>query len=222
MRRCPRFSVRLVLWLPGGPLPAVWPPSLLFAVLPCQWLSGRPLRAPGPGGQAVRLLGIASGGRIAVFTLKTRGGDGAHLDFVSGRQQVERWSDVAQRVAMGLGIEAGELVLVRDGAGRPEVLTEFLLAIEQQGATPLPECVAADYLRRLLVSAPVSSLERWDQQRMGWVQQADRIISLQGDRLDPSTVPPAALASWGNAINRLTSIDEERKLPFYVVAVPTA
>jgi leucyl aminopeptidase (aminopeptidase T) len=135
---------------------------------------------------------------------------------------VEQWSSVAQRVVTGLGIEAGELVLVRDAAGRPEVLTEFLLAIEQQGATPLPECVASDYLRRMLTTVPVSSLERWDQQRMRWVQQADRIISLQGNHLDPSTVPPAALASWGGAINRLTSIDEERKLPFFVVAVPTA
>ena len=134
---------------------------------------------------------------------------------------MEQWSDIARRVVTGLGIEAGELVLVRDAAGRPEVLTEFLLAIEQQGATPLPECVASGYLRRMLSTVPVSSLERWDQQRMRWVQQADRIISLQGDHLDPATVPSEALAAWSGAIGRLVALDEERKIPYMVVAIPT-
>lgn len=132
------------------------------------------------------------------------------------------WSRVARQAVTGLGVETGELVLVRDGAGRPEVLTEFLLAVEQQGATPLTELVDPHYLRRLLTSVPVVSLERWDRQRTHWVHRADRVISLQGAELDPADVPAGALAAWGGAINRLTSIDEARKLPFMVVAIPTA
>ena len=55
------------------------------------------------------------------------------------------WADVAHRAIQGLGVEVGELVLVRDMAGRSEVLSEILLAVEQQGATPLPEILPPDY-----------------------------------------------------------------------------
>lgn len=94
------------------------------------------------------------------------------------------WSDVAQRAVVGLGVAAGELVLVRDHAGRPEVLAEILLAIEQRGATPLPEMLAPEYLRRLLHTASLSYLATWDQHRLGWVQQADCVLVLEGAELD--------------------------------------
>lgn len=134
----------------------------------------------------------------------------------------DTWETVAQRAVAGLGVESGELVVVRDGAGRLEVLLALLLAIEQRGATALPELVSPDYLRRLLCTAPVPALAAWDRHRLAWVQQADRLLVLEGAEIDTTGVPAEALAAWGDAIDRLGAVDEERRLPFLLVAVPTA
>ena len=45
-----------------------------------------------------------------------------------------RWAAVAQRAVRGLGVEASELVQVRDHAGRCDVLAEVLLASGLVGA----------------------------------------------------------------------------------------
>lgn len=132
------------------------------------------------------------------------------------------WGPVARRAVEALGVEAGELVIVREGAGRPEVLLALLLAIEQRGATPLPELVPPDYLQRLLRTVPVRLLAAWDRHRLPWVQQADRILALEGAQLDPAGVPADALAAWGTATRRLGVVDEDRRLPFLLMAVPTA
>jgi len=121
-----------------------------------------------------------------------------------------------------LGVKADELVLVRDGAGRPDVLLALLLAIEQRGATPLPEFVPPDYLQRLLRTAPVSALATWDRHRLAWVQQADRLLVLAGAELDTAGVPAEALTAWRAATDRLGEVDVARRLPELVVAVPTA
>lgn len=131
------------------------------------------------------------------------------------------WSTVARRAVEGLGVAAGELVLVRDLAGRPEALTEVLLAIEQRGATPLPEIIPVSYQRRLLTSAPMTYLAEWDTHRVRWVQEADRILVLEGADLDTTEVPPEAFAAWAAAGDRLNAIDEERRLPYLLLAVPT-
>jgi leucyl aminopeptidase (aminopeptidase T) len=134
----------------------------------------------------------------------------------------DTWETIAQRAVGGLGVESGELVLVRDGAGRPEVLFEVLLAIEQRGATPLPEFVFPTYLQRLLSTVPASHLGDWDRHRQGWVRHADRVLVLEGAEQDTAGVPPEALAAWGRATHRLGAIDEERRLPYLLMGVPTA
>src|SRR5688500_14221096 len=88
----------------------------------------------------------------------------------------EAWPTIARRAAEGLGVEPGELILVRDLAGRPEVLREMLLAIEQRGATPLPEILPPDYLRELLTGTPESHLAAWDRHRHEWLRRADRML----------------------------------------------
>jgi leucyl aminopeptidase (aminopeptidase T) len=132
------------------------------------------------------------------------------------------WSEVAQRVGQGLGVEAGDLVLIRDLAGRPEVLSEVLLAVEQHGATPLPEILSPEYQRRLLQTAPVSYLAAWDQHRLGWVRQAHRVLVVEGAELDTEGISADALDAWAAAGDRLGAVDEERRLPYLLVAVPTA
>jgi leucyl aminopeptidase (aminopeptidase T) len=111
--------------------------------------------------------------------------------------------------------------LVRDHAGRLEVLEEFLLAIEQRGGTPLPELTAPDYLRRLLQTVPASHLAAWDRCRLEWGRTADRVLVLEGADLDAAGVPADALAAWTTATDRLGAAEAERRLPYLLVAVPT-
>ncbi len=134
------------------------------------------------------------------------------------------WSAVAERAAGGLGVAAGEVVLVRDHTGRPEVVLEALLAIERRGATPLPEITPPSYLRRLFGVAPVSYLQAWDRHRLGWMRQADRVLVLEGEGLDlaAAAVPAPAVDAWRDAVGRLVALEEERRLPFLLVAVPMA
>lgn len=134
------------------------------------------------------------------------------------------WPAAAQRAVDGLGVEAGEVVIVRDHTGRWDVLQEMLLAIEQRGATPLPELVTVDYLQRLLQSAPQSYLDAWDQHRQRWMREADRVLVLQGEslRAGDSEASPEAGQAWRMAAGRLGAIEEERRLPFLLIGVPTA
>jgi leucyl aminopeptidase (aminopeptidase T) len=123
----------------------------------------------------------------------------------------------------GLGVAAGELVQVRDHSGRSDVLAEVLLAIERRGATPLPEIVTPDTLRRLLQTTSASHLARWDRHRLRWMEQVDRVLVLEGDPLGlDGDAPAEAMAAWQSAVDRLTALEEERRLPYLLAAIPTA
>ncbi len=132
------------------------------------------------------------------------------------------WQLLAQRIVHGVGVQAGELIQVRDDSGRFVLLMELLLAIEQAGATPLVQMSTAVYMERLWKTATPAYLANWDQHRKGWVQQADRIIALAGAQPDFADVPAAAVQAYGEAEQRITEIEEARQLPYLVVSVPTA
>ena len=136
------------------------------------------------------------------------------------------WTHIADRIVQGLAVQAGELIQVRDGAGRYEVLKEILLAIERAGATPLVQIMTEDYLHRLWKDAPQEYLSNWDQHRLSWAQQSQRRIRLvgaDGDGID--TIPDAALAAgmaaWSKAAQRLAGLEDEQISPFMLIAVPT-
>lgn len=131
------------------------------------------------------------------------------------------WPTIAQRIVEGVGAQPGELVQVRDHAGRFDVLEEVLLAVERLGATPLPELTSARYLERLLADTPRDHLDQWDRHRIGWMGQFHRIITLEGGRARLDAVPPPSLEAWRRATHRLTVVEEERQLPYLLVAVPT-
>ncbi len=131
------------------------------------------------------------------------------------------WREVADRAVYGLGVRAGELVQLRDHSGRWDVVVEMLLAIERAGATPLPEFTPPAYLKRLLSEAPISYLLNWDEYRLRWMTEVDRVLVLQGGGLDVETLDPDALDAWSSAVQRLTDLEEERRLPYMLVAVPT-
>ena len=133
-----------------------------------------------------------------------------------------QWRTVADRAVECLGVQPGELIQVREHSGRMDVLIEMALAIERASATPLPELTPPEYLIRLLNEADQTYLSTWDRHRADWMQQVDRVLVLDGPGPDASAVPQRALHVWADATRRLTQIEDERRLPYVLVAVPSA
>ncbi len=131
------------------------------------------------------------------------------------------WYKIAQRIVEGLGIRPGELIQVRDHAGRWDVLQEILLAIEVAGATPLPELTPAEYMQRVWSTAPRDYLTNWDRHRTAWLEQADRVLVLSEAHPEFAASAEEGFNAWRQATARLTLLEEKRRLPFMVVAVPT-
>jgi leucyl aminopeptidase (aminopeptidase T) len=130
------------------------------------------------------------------------------------------WIAVAQRIVQGLDVQPSELIQVRDYAGRLEALQEVLLAIEVAGATPLVQLAPPGYMERLWAAAPHDYLANWDRHRQLWTQQADRTLVLGGPNRQVAGVEEA-LALWAAAVDRLTQLEEGRRLPNLLVAIPT-
>jgi leucyl aminopeptidase (aminopeptidase T) len=129
------------------------------------------------------------------------------------------WEAVAKRIVRGLGIQSGELIYVRTDTNRVEVLQDILLGIEEAGATPLLQWDG--YLERMLERTPPGLLARWDLHRQTWARQVDRVLVLRAERTDFTSAPRPALEAWMAARHRLELIENERRLPFLLVALPT-
>lgn len=134
------------------------------------------------------------------------------------------WLHVAARMVEDVGVRAGELVLVRDRIGDLALLAEVLLAVavEERGGTPLPEVMTSAYVNRLLAGTDPARLSDWDTRRQDWVRAADRIIKLTDGTGDLSGASTGALEAWGQAVTRLSEIEDERRIPSVLVAIPTA
>jgi leucyl aminopeptidase (aminopeptidase T) len=132
------------------------------------------------------------------------------------------WDTIAARAVSGVGVQAGDLVLIQEHAGHPAALAALLGAVEQAGATPLPEIAPPAYVARLLATTDPAHLATWDRHWSHWGAEAARAIVLTGGGLpDFGDVPPAALAAWSTAQERFNAVTEERRLPTLVMAVPT-
>ncbi len=132
----------------------------------------------------------------------------------------EPWSAIAYRMVEDVGVRPGELVLIRDRVGDRAILDEVLLAVEESGGTPLPETTPPTYLTRLLTETDPARLRNWDLRRRDWVRSADRIIKLVCRAGDLSSVPASSLAAWREATQRLSHIEDERRIPSVMVALP--
>ena len=119
------------------------------------------------------------------------------------------WPDIAAHIVQSLGIQAGELVQVRDNAGRFDVLAEVASAIELRGATPLVQLVTPELMGRMLNQAPLDYLAHWDRHRAGWVAQTDRVLVLAGS--EPGF----------DGVHRLTTLEEAHGCPTPLVTIPT-
>lgn len=132
------------------------------------------------------------------------------------------WQAIAQRCVYGLQVQPGELVQVRALVDRLDVIQEMLLAVELAGATPLLELVPPAYLEKLVAKADASYLGTWDKHRLDLMGQYDRILVLQGEPPKFEAMPVYELNLLRQAQNRLGELEEERRLPFLLVAIPTA
>jgi leucyl aminopeptidase (aminopeptidase T) len=130
-------------------------------------------------------------------------------------------SYLAWRIVQGIGAQAGELIHVLDHAGHNGLLREITLTVELAGATPLVELAPPDHLARLLAAGAPAYFADYDRHRRSWAEQADRVIVLTGGYLDLEGVPAEAVAQWSAAQDRLTAIEEARRIPSLFVAVPT-
>src|SRR5690242_16726855 len=133
----------------------------------------------------------------------------------------EWWPRIARRAVAGLGVQPGELVQVRDQAGRPDVLVEMRLAVERAGATPWLEIEPPAYIRRLLTEVDPAYLAGWDRYRGDLMERIDRVLVLSGADVDLGGAPPEAVAAWRAARHRVGMVEEARRLPFLVLSVPT-
>jgi len=134
---------------------------------------------------------------------------------------VQRTEAVAARILLGLNVRPGELVQVVDRSAVPGLLERICAGIEVAGATPLVQLLPPDHLRELLSSAPIEHLRSWDQRRRGWAEQVDRIVALDGGPPALQGVPPASVAAWRDAARRITALEEERRVPLLIAALPT-
>jgi len=132
------------------------------------------------------------------------------------------WSKIADRAVKALGVQPDELIQIREHSGRFDVLVEIALAVERVGATPLIELTPPDYLRRLLNEADLRYLEQWDRHRLRWMRKVDRVLALNGAAPESDDVPATALRAWIEATQRLVQIEDERRLPYLLMAVPSA
>ena len=82
--------------------------------------------------------------------------------------------------------------------------------------------MTAPYLHQLWNEAPLTYLAQWDQHRRGWMEAYHRVLRLQGDEPKIAEVRQTGFQAWLEATHRLTQREEERRLPFLVVAIPTA
>lgn len=128
---------------------------------------------------------------------------------------------VAERIVDAVGVRAGELVQLRDLAGRIEISQEILLAVERRGATPLFQYFPPEYLRQLLATTDPALLTHYDQHRRVWLAITDRMIVLAGSAAAPDLPASPARDTWGQAIERLTLEEERRCIPYLLAAVPS-
>jgi leucyl aminopeptidase (aminopeptidase T) len=132
-----------------------------------------------------------------------------------------KWDEISQRMVAGLNVQPGELVEVRDDAGRFDLLLSTLLAIEKRGATPLVQLIPASYKERLWAEAPLDYLKTWDHHRKGWLEQIDRVLVLGSAPPRLQGITEEALQAWRSATHRLTRLEEDRQLPYLLAAIPT-
>ena len=111
---------------------------------------------------------------------------------------------------------------VRDRAGRPEALIAVLASLARHDLAPSLESMPDPLLRRILLEAPIEHLATWDRHRTIEASRIDGALRLAGgDSPSFDGVDLARRSAWLQAVARVESVLEARRVPLVVVAVPT-
>ena len=129
---------------------------------------------------------------------------------------------LAQRIVHGIQAQPGEVIQIADRTGRADWLYEIFLAVEKVGATPILDIEPPTFSRWLLTEATLDEVQRFGRHRVTSMQRADRVINLSSGFLDMTGAKPDSLAAWQGIAEEVTAIEESRRLPVLVVAIPTA
>lgn len=129
---------------------------------------------------------------------------------------------IAQRIVHGIQAQPGEVIQIADRTGRADWLYELFLALEKVGATPILDIEPPTFSRWLLTEATLDEVQRFGRHRVTSMQRADRVINLSSGFLDMTESKAALLATWRGIAEEVTAIEESRRLPVLVVAIPTA
>lgn len=129
---------------------------------------------------------------------------------------------MAQRIVAGIQAQPGEVIQIADRTGRADWLYELFLALERVGATPILDIEPPTFSRWLLTEATLDEVKRFGRHRVTSVQRADRKLNLSSGFLDMTGAKAELLAAWRGIAEEVTEIEESRRLPVLVVAIPTA
>lgn len=129
---------------------------------------------------------------------------------------------MAQRIVAGIQAQPGEVIQIADRTGRADWLYDLFLALERVGATPILDIEPPTFSRWLLTAATLDEVKRFGRHRVTSAQRADRMINLSSGFLDMTGAKPDLLAAWQGIAEEVTAIEESRRLPVLVVAIPTA
>ncbi|NWF80023.1 MAG: aminopeptidase [Chloroflexi bacterium] len=133
-----------------------------------------------------------------------------------------QWAELGRRLALGVQAGPGDLVLVRDVAGSPELLLETVLALELRGAVALPYLMSAAKMEQMLAAGNPALITAHG---AGWtqlLQRIDRVLVLGGVPPKLDHAPPAARAALDALDTQWSAVEETRRLPYLVAAIPTA
>lgn len=128
---------------------------------------------------------------------------------------------LAQRIVHGIQAQPGEVIQIADRTGRVDWLYEIFLALEKVGATPILDIEPPTFTRWLLTEATIDEVQRFGRHRVTSMQRADRVINLSSGVLDLTGAKAELLAAWRGIAEEVTAIEESRRLPVLVVAIPT-
>lgn len=132
------------------------------------------------------------------------------------------WRQVAARAVDGLDPPPGGLVVVRDRCGRSEPLWAVTVELERRGVTTLTEVVPDPVLVEVLARTPPERLEGWSRHRAALLESADGVVSIAATLPPLEQAPERAAAAWLRGRQGMHAVEARRRLPFMVLAVPTA
>ncbi len=128
---------------------------------------------------------------------------------------------LVRQIYRGILADDRELILVQDQAGDEALLRELVAALQMVGATPIVDYNDLHTVSQVLTLASLDSLDHFDHHRQDWWQRCQRSIVLTDETHDLLDTSTEAWKRWNAARERLQAIEQNRKLPTLVVAVPT-